>query len=91
MYIDNNGHIALWLTMMEGQQSLTLCWRSFSRLGSGHFTFSFVPKGSQSFIDDNLQPVTPQITHDTWPTIIDTPLTLIFMMGQGGYYSLFCL
>jgi hypothetical protein len=29
MYIDNNRHIVLWLTMMEGQHSLTLCWRSF--------------------------------------------------------------
>jgi len=29
MYIDYNRHIALWLTMMEGQQTLTLCWRAF--------------------------------------------------------------
>ena len=37
-----------------------------------------------------MQPVAPKITHDTWPTIIDAPLTLIFMMGQGGYCNLFC-
>jgi hypothetical protein len=30
-------------------------------------------------------------TQDSWPQIIDTPLTLIFMMGQGGYCYLFCL
>ena len=38
-----------------------------------------------------MQPVAPQITHDTWPTIVDTPLTHIFMMGQGGYCNLFCI
>jgi len=38
-----------------------------------------------------VQPVAPQITHDTWSTIIDAPLTLIFMMRQGGYCTLFCL
>ena len=38
-----------------------------------------------------MQTVAPQITHDTWPTIVDTPLTLTFMMGQGGYCHLFCL
>jgi hypothetical protein len=36
-----------------------------------------------------VQPVTIQITHNTWPTIVDAPLTLIFMMGQGGYCYLF--
>jgi len=38
-----------------------------------------------------VQPVAPQITHDTWPTVVDAPLTLIFMMGHGGYCNLFCL
>jgi len=38
-----------------------------------------------------VQPVAPQITHDTWRTIVDAPLTLIFMMGLGGYCPLFCL
>jgi len=37
-----------------------------------------------------VQPVAPQITPDTWPTIVDAPLTLIFMMGHGGYCNLFC-
>ena len=38
-----------------------------------------------------MQPVAPQITHDTWPTIVDAPLMLISMIGPGGYCNLFCL
>jgi len=81
MYRDNNRHIALWLTIIEGQQSLTLCWRSFWRWGRKRFTFTFAYKGSQQSVYDNVQPVAPQITHDTWPTIVDNPFTLNFMMG----------
>jgi hypothetical protein len=91
MYINNNCHITLWLTMMEGQQSLTLCWRSFWRWGRKRFTFIFAYKVSQWSVYDYAQPVAPQNTHDTWPTIVDTLLTHIFMMGQGGYRTLFCL
>jgi len=41
MYIDQNGHIVWWLTMMESQQLLTLHWHSFSRWvqGAVHFPF----------------------------------------------------
>jgi len=188
MYIGNNRLIALWLTMMEGQQSLTLCWRSFWRRGRKHFTFTFAYKGSQWSVYDNVQPVAPPdypwymtnncwrsidahfhdgagrvlysvlpikaarnsfmtdydlsemwfprthdeksltlrwrsfswwgkegiaiccaykgsqqflydwlqpirgvISQDAWPKIVDDPLTLIFLMGQGGYCYLFCL
>jgi hypothetical protein len=91
MYIDNNRHTALWLTMMEGQQSLTLCWRWFWRWGRKHFTFTFAYEGSQKSVYDNVQPIAPQITHDSRPIIIETPLTLIFMMGQGGSCKLCCL
>ena len=38
-----------------------------------------------------MQRVAPQIAHDTWSSIVDAPLTLIFMMGQGGYCTLICL
>jgi len=31
------------------------------------------------------------INHDGRPTIVDTPLTLNFMMGQGAFHLLFCL
>jgi len=76
---------------MEDQQSLTLRWRSFSWWGREHFTFSFTNKGSQYFVYDYVQPIAHKITQDTWPRIVDTPLTLIFMMGQGACYYLFCL
>ena len=91
MYIDHNGHMAQWLTMMEGQQSLTLHWRSFSRWGSENSAIRFGYKGGQWFIYDCLQHIGSVITPNTWPIIIDTPLTLIFRMGQGGYHNLFCL
>jgi len=91
MFIDNNRHIALWLTMMEGQQLLTICWRAFWRWGRKRFTFIFAYKRSQYSVHYNVQPVAPQITHHTWPTIVDAPLTLISMIWQGGYCTLFCL
>jgi hypothetical protein len=31
------------------------------------------------------------INHNGRPTIVDTPLTLIFKMGQGAFHILFCL
>jgi len=91
MYIDHNGHIALWLTMMEGQQSLTLHWQTFSRWGRERFTCSFAYKGSQYFVYDYLQPVAPHITQNIQLTIVDALLTLIFKMGQAGYRNLFYL
>jgi len=71
MYIDNNGHITLWLTMIQRQQSLTLHWHSFSRWGREHVTVSFSYKGSQYFVYDCLQRVASRITHDTPPTMVD--------------------
>jgi len=59
MYIDHNSHIALWLTMMDCQQSLILCWRSFSRWGRERLTYSVACKGCQYFVYDYLQPVIP--------------------------------
>jgi len=91
MYIVNTGHIALQVTIMEGQQLLTLHWRSFSWWGREYFTFSFAYKGSQYFVYDYVQPIVHKITHETWPRIIDAPLTLIFRMGQGPCYFLLCL
>jgi len=91
MYIDNTGHIALWLTIMEGPQLLRLCWHSVSRWGRECFTFILAYKGSQKSVHNNWQPFTPQITHDTQRTIVDARLNLIFMMRQGGYCILFCL
>jgi len=45
LYIDNHSHIALWLTMMEGQKSVTLCWRWFSRWGRECVTVFVAEKG----------------------------------------------
>ena len=91
IYIDHNGHLVLWLTMMEGQQSLTLYWRLFSRWGRERFTFPFAYQCSQYSVYADLQPVAPQITQDTWPTMVDIPLMLIFLMAQREYFNLFCL
>jgi len=90
IYIDNNLHIVLWSTMMDGQQLLTLCWRSFWRWRRKCFNFTFAYKGSQKFLHDWLQPIGGVISPDTWPKIVDAPLTLIFMMGHGGFCCLFC-
>jgi len=62
MYTDHNGHIVLWLTMMEVQQWLTLGWRSFSWWGRERFTVSLAYKGSQYCIYDYLQHVHQQKT-----------------------------
>ena len=88
MYIDRNGQMVLWLAMMGGQQSFTLHWRSFLRWGRERFTSSGFYEGGHYFIYDCLQPVTPQITQDTRPTIVDAPLTLICKMGRGGYRNM---
>jgi len=56
-YIDNNDHFALGLTMMQGQQLLTLHWCSFWRWGRENVTFSFSYKGGQYFVSACLQRV----------------------------------
>jgi len=91
MNIDRNGHIVLCLTVMEGQESLTLRWETFSRWGIERFSFSFAYKGSQWFVYDCLQRVARHITQDTRPTIVDAPFTLIFKMGKRVFLFLFCL
>jgi hypothetical protein len=80
MYKDNNGHIALWPTMMQGQQFLMLYWRLLSRWGREHVAFSVSDNDSQYFLYYCLQPVTLQIAHDTRQTIIDAQLTLNIRM-----------
>jgi len=91
MYIDHNGHIMRWLTMMDSQRSLTLRWHSMSTWGRECFTSSFSYNGGHYFRYDCLQHDTPQSTQDTQPTIVDAPLTFIFKMGKGGYRNLFHL
>jgi len=76
---------------MEGHQSLTLRWHSFSLWGRECFTFSSAYKGIQYFVYNCVQPIAHKITQDTWPRIVDAQLTLIFMMGQGVCHYVFCL
>jgi len=69
---------------MQDQKLLTLHSCSFSRWDSEHFAVSSFYKGGQYFVYECVQPVSPQITQDTWPTIIDTLLTFIFRMMSGA-------
>ena len=52
--------------------------------------FSFAYNGSQYFVYDYLQRIGPKITWDSWPRIIDAPLTLIFIIRRGVLHFLFC-
>jgi hypothetical protein len=46
---------------------------------------SFAYKAWQYLIDEWLQPIATQITHDVRPTIIDAPLTLILPWAYPKY------
>jgi len=76
-----------WPTIIDG----ALRWRSFSWWGREGIAICFAYKGRQKFHYNWLQPIGGVISQDAWPKIVDTPLTLIFMMGQRGYCILFCL
>jgi len=81
----------VWFPSTHNQKLLMLHWRSFSWWGREGIAIWFTYKGSQTFLYDWLQPIGGVISQDAWPKIVDAPLTLIFMMGQGGYCYLFCL
>ena len=71
------------------------CWRSVDAHfhdGAGRVLQSVLPikAANNSFMTDyNLSEAWFPRTHDK--KIVDAPLTLIFMMEQGGYCNLFCL
>jgi len=79
------------LPMIHDQQSLTLRWRSFSWWGMDRIAICFAYKGSYKFLYDSIHPIGGVISPDAWLKLVDARLTLIFMMGQGGYCYLFCL
>jgi hypothetical protein len=81
----------VWFPRTHDQKSLTLYWRSFSWWGREGIAICFAYKGSQKFLGESLQPIGGVISQDAWPKIFDAPLTLIFMMRQGGYCNLYCL
>jgi hypothetical protein len=81
----------VWFPSTQDQKSLTLCWRSFSWWGREGNVICLAYKGCQKYLCDWLQPIGGVISQDSWRRIVDGPLTLIFMMGHGGYCYLFCL
>jgi len=68
--------LPLRLPKIYDQESLALCWCSFSWWGREHFTFSFAHTCSEYFINDYLKPIAHKITQDTWPRMFDHPVTL---------------
>jgi hypothetical protein len=77
--------------MMASQQSLTLWWCLFPGEGADHFTYTSLYGDGRYFFHDCLQPVIPQITQDTWPTIVDTLFRHFFKARQRWYCYLYCL
>ena len=73
------------------QKSLMLRWRSFSRWGREGIAMCFAYNYNQKYRSDWVQPNGGVVSQDTWPKIVDAPLTLIFMMGQGAFRVLFSL
>jgi len=69
----------------------TLCWPSFWWWGREGITICFAYKGSRRFLNDWIQPIGGVISQDASPKIVNAPLMVIFLMGQGGYCYLFCL
>jgi len=72
---------AVWLRRTHDQKSLTLCRRPFSHWGWEGIAICFAYNGGQRYIYDWLQRIGGVITHDAWPKINSSLLTLIFKMG----------
>ena len=87
----SSDQIASQLPDLQDQKSFTLCWRSYSGWGRERVAHSVAWNASQYHIYEWPQQINPQITNDARPTIVDAPLTLIFRIGHGACFSLFCL
>ena len=81
----------VWFPKMDDQISLTLRRRWISWCGRESIAIGIDYKGQQKYLYDCVQPTEGVIPQGAWPKIIDVPLTLIFMMGQGGHCNLFCI
>jgi len=81
----------VWFPRTHDQKSLTLRCHPFSWCGREGIAISFACKGAQKLGCDWLQPIEGVISQDAWPILVDAPLTLSFLMGQGGYCYLFWL
>ena len=67
------------LPKIHNQQSLMLCWHSFSRSGRERIAVCFAYEGCEKFFYDCLQPISGLITQDARQKIIDARLTLMLM------------
>jgi len=67
----------VWFPRTHDQKSLTLRWRSLSWWGGEGIAVCFAYKGGQKFLCDWIQPIGGVISQDSWPIIVDAPLTLI--------------
>ena len=81
---NSNNQIASELPESQEQESLMLRWHTYSEWGRECVALSVAWKASQYHIYEWPQPIATQISNDARPNIIDTPLTLIFRMGQGS-------
>ena len=80
LFMDACDQVPLIIPKMQDPKSLTLRLRSFSWCARERFACFFGNKDGQYYVYDSIWPVTPQITQDTRPTIVDAVLTLIFTM-----------
>jgi len=62
---------------IHDQESWMLHWQSSSWWGRERFSASSAYKGSENCDYDYLQPIAHKVTQNTWPRIVDAPLTLI--------------
>jgi hypothetical protein len=60
-------------------------------MGLGGYCHLFAYKGSQKFIYYRQRPIGDGISQDAQLQMVEGLLTIIFMMGQGGYWKLFWL
>jgi hypothetical protein len=88
-YIDVCDQLAIRLPKMLDQKLLTLSWRSFSEWGGKCVTFSFAYKGTLDLMYKCLHPIATPITQAARLKIIDSPLNLLFRMGQRAVLTCF--
>jgi len=71
-------------SMMQCQKSFTLGWHSFLGGSSNIICSIFARKGRQYYDYGKMPLHSPGIIQDVRPEIVDAPLMLISMMGQGA-------
>jgi len=84
-------HVAFLLPDFQDQKSLTLSWCLFWRWGRERVAFCVAYRECQHIDYVYSLPSRVFITRHMGPKIVDAPLTLIFKMGQGACFLLFCL